>query len=138
MWGVLGNDSVTTFPIFPQNVSGYHSFFIYIFIDYAITVVQFFPLCIPPPSILHSLRQSPHPCSCPWVMCVSSLATPFPILYITCPWLFCNYLFVLLNPLTSSPIPPHPLLSGNHQNSLHVRDSVSVLLVCLVCFLDSR
>ena len=24
------------------------------------------------------------------------------------PWLFCNYLFVSLNPLTSSPIPLHP------------------------------
>ena len=31
------------------------------------------------------------------------------ILYFTSPWLFCNYLFVLLNPLTSSPIrTPYP------------------------------
>ena len=27
---------------------------------------------------------------------ISSLATPFPILYFTSPWPFCNYLFVLL------------------------------------------
>ena len=45
----------------------------------------------------HFLRQSPHHCSYPWVMHVSSLATPFLILYFTSPWLFCDYLFVLLN-----------------------------------------
>ena len=39
----------------------------------------------------------------------SSLATPFLILCFTSPWLFCNHLFVLVNPLTSSPIPLHPL-----------------------------
>ena len=30
-----------------------------------------------------------------------------------------------------------PLPYGNHQNALHTYDSVSVLLVCLVCFLDT-
>ena len=45
-------------------------------------------------------------------------------------------LFVHINPLTSSPIAPHLLPFGNHQNALHIHDSVS-LLVCLVCFLDS-
>ena len=89
------------------------------FIYYAITGVQlsqFFPLCPSPPGIPHSLRQFPHHCSCAWVMHVSSLATPFPILYFTSPWLFCNYLFVLLNPLTFLPIPPHHPSPGNHQN----------------------
>ena len=70
--------------------------------------LDFFPFCPPPPSNLHSFRQSPHHCSCPWVMRISSLATLFPMLYFTSPWLFCNYLLVLPNPLTSSPIPPHP------------------------------
>ena len=37
-----------------------------------------------------------------------SSPTPFLILYFTYPWLFCNYLFVLFNPLTSSPSPPQP------------------------------
>ena len=69
---------------------------------------QFFPLNPPPPSTSPSLRLSPHHCSCPWVMCIRSLASPFPILYFTSPWLFWNYLFVLLNPLTSSPILPYP------------------------------
>ena len=75
------------------------------FIDYAITVVPIFTLCPPPPSNPHSLRQSAHHGSCPRT---GSLATPFPILYFTYPQLFCNYLFVLLNPLTSSHIHPHP------------------------------
>ena len=97
----------------------------------------FFPLCPPPPSIPYSLSQCPHHCSCPWVMHISSLAPPFPTLYFISPWLFSNYLFVLLTALTSSPISLHPLPSGNHQNTLCICDSVSVLLVCLVCFLNS-
>ena len=66
----------------------------------------FFPHCPPLPSTPHSLRQSLHHCSHPWIMHIGSVATPFPILYFPFPWLFCNYLFVLLNPLTSPPIFP--------------------------------
>ena len=95
----------------------------------------FFLLYSLPPNVPYSLKQSFHHCSCPWVMHISSVATPFPILYFITPWLLCNYLFVLLYPLTSSPLPPQP--SGNHQNALCTHDSVSVVLVCLVCFLDS-
>ena len=84
----------------------------------------------------HSLRQSPPHIPCPWVMHMCSLATPFPILYFISPWLYFNYLFAFLNLVNSSPIPPSPLPSGNHQNALCVHDSVSVL-VHLVCFLDS-
>ena len=94
-----------------------------------------FLLCAPPPSI-PTPSGGPHICSPPWNMRISSMATPFPTLYFAFPQLFCNYLFVL-NPLTSSPIPPLPFPSGNHQNTLRIHDSVSVLLVCLVCFLDS-
>ena len=96
-----------------------------------------FSPCPPTPSTPNSLRQSPHHCSCPWVMQISSSATPFPILYFTSTWQFCNYLFVLLNLLTSSTIPPHRIPSGKHQNALCIHDSVSTLLVGLVCFLDS-
>ena len=74
------------------------------FIDHAVIVVLIFPHPVPP----YSLRQSPQHCSCPWIMYVSSLATPFPLFYFISPWLFCNYLFVLLNLLTSSPILPLP------------------------------
>ena len=106
------------------------------FIDYAITVVLTFPPLSPSTHHSLSLMQSPHHCSCPWVMCISSLATLFPILYFISPWLLCNYLFVLLNPLTSSSIPLYLPPSGNHQNALGIHDSVSVL-VCLLCFLVS-
>ena len=77
--------------------------YIYKFIDYAITVVLTFPPL--PPSTQHPRlpQATPHHCLCPWVICVSSLATPFPILYFTSPWLFCNDLFVLLNLFTHSP-----------------------------------
>ena len=79
-------------------------FFKLYFIDYAITVVPVFPPWPSPPITSHCLRPFPHHCSCPWVMRISSSATPFPVLYFTCPWLFCNYLVVLLCTLTSSPI----------------------------------
>ena len=87
---------------------------VFLFVNYILLIMllqlfQFFPLWSPPPSTLHSLRQSPHHCSCPWVMCISSLVIPFPILSFTSPWLFCNYLFLLINPLTSSSILWHPL-----------------------------
>ena len=67
---------------------------------------QFLPLCPPLPSIPLSLRQSPHHCSCPWLMHrFSGYSISYTVLCI--PWLFCTYLFVLLNPLTSSPILCH-------------------------------
>ena len=69
---------------------------------------QYFSHCTPSPSTPHTLRQSLHHCSGTWAMHISSLATALPVLYFTCPWIFCNYLFVLLNPLTSSPITLHP------------------------------
>ena len=112
------------------------NFLNYILLIILLQLSRFVPLFLSPPSTPHSLRQSPHHCSCPWIMCISSLATPFPALYFTSHWLFCNYLFVLLNPLTFSPIPPNPLPSDNHQNVLHIHDPISFLLVCLVCFLD--
>ena len=80
----------------------HHFIFLYILLIMLLQFSWFSPLCPPPTSTPHSLRQAPHHCSCPWVMHISSLATPCPILYFTSPWLFCNYLFVLLNPLSSS------------------------------------
>ena len=102
------------------------------FIDYAITVVPIFlPL---PPSTLHYLRQSQF--SRPWAIHVSSLAPPFPILSFTSPWLFCTYLFILLNPLTSSSILPHPSRPATIKMfSLSMILSLFVLFV--QCFLNS-
>ena len=69
----------------------------YILLIMLLQLSWFFPLGPPPPSTPYSLRQSPHHCSCLGVMHISSLATPFSILYFISPWLFCNYLFVPLN-----------------------------------------
>ena len=99
------------------------------FIDYAITVVLIFPPL--PPSTQHpySLRQSPHHCSCPWVMHISFSATTFPRLYFTSLWLFCNY--SVPSPLL--PFSPSPLPSGNHLItnffSLGASESLSISLI---------
>ena len=98
---------------------------------------QLSPYCPPSPSTLPFPQAIPMPLFMSMGHTYKFLAAPYPILYFTSPWLFCNYLFVLPNPLTSSPILPYPLPSGNHQNHLCIHDSVSVLLVCLVCFLGS-
>ena len=115
-------------------------FFLSFFLNYILLIMPlqlswFSPLL---PSTQHPpLPQAiPILISCLQAMHVSSSATPFLILYFISPWLFCTYLFVLLNPLTSSHIPPSPLPIGNHQNTLCIHDSVSVL-VCLVYFLKS-
>ena len=83
------------------------------FIDYAITVVLNFPPL--PHSTHHPLfpQATLHHCSCPWVMCISSLAAPFPVLCFTSPWLFVTtYLYFLISsPL--HPVPASPLPSGN-------------------------
>ena len=107
-------------------------FFKLYFICYAISCPDL-PLL---PNTPHSLTQSSRHCSCPWVMCISSLLTPFPVLYSTSLWLFCNYLFVLLNPLTSSSISPTSPSHLKTIKTLCIHDSVSAL-VCLLCFLDS-
>ena len=54
----------------------------------------------------------------------------FPILYFTDPWLFCNYLFVLLIPSPFHPFIHSPLSSGNHQNTIYINDSI-----CSPCLL---
>ena len=89
-------------------VHSFYYFYFYklYFIDHVITVVPIFPLCPQHPTLPQAI---PTLCLCTWVICKSFLATPFPILYFISPWLFCNYLFVLLNPLTTSPIPPQQL-----------------------------
>ena len=95
-----------------------------------------FPPLLPSTQYPHTLQQSPLS-SCPWVVYVSSLATPFPILFLTSPSLFCTYQLVLLNPCNFPPYSHFPLPADNHPNDLNIYDSISVLLACLVCFLDS-
>ena len=94
---------------------------------------QFFPLCSPPPGMPLPSSNSP-PSSCPWVMHLSSLASPFPILFLTSPCLFCTYRLCCLFPVPFSPLSPHPIPTDNPPCDLHFCDSVPVLCVCLVCF----
>ena len=67
---------------------------------------------------------------------VTTTLAMFPMLYFTSPWLFyiCWFMF---NPFTFSPSLPNPLPFGNHQLVLCIYEFVSVLCVCLLCFLGS-
>ena len=73
---------------------------------------------------LPSLQHLPSLSSCPWVMHISSLASPFPILFLTSPCLFCIYQLCFLFPVTFPPFSPSPLIT------LHVI-SISVILFLL-------
>ena len=75
--------------------------------------------------------------SCPWVVHISSLATTFPILFLTSPIYFVPTNLYFSIPESFLPFSPFPLPTDNPPNELHHCDSVSVLLVCLVCLLDS-
>ena len=111
--------------------------FLFYFIDYAITVVpfSFSPLF---PSILHCPSHHHSPCHlslCPWVIHVSYLASPFPILFLTSPCLLCTYHLCFLFPV---PFPAYYLLTiptNNPPCDLYFCDSVTVLDVSLVCFI---
>ena len=86
-----------------------------------------FPTSIPPFS------------SCPLIVHISSLVSPFPILFLTSPCLFCAYQLCFLFPMPFSPILPLHLPTDNPSCDLHFCDSVPVLIVCLVfCFLVFR
>ena len=86
-------------------------------------------------SALTSLRQSLQHCPSPWVIHICSLATLFPMLYNTSPWLFCNYLFVLFNPFTFF---THPSQPPSHLPTIKTFPaSVILFLLCLFCYLDS-
>ena len=64
------------------------------------------------------------------------LVSPFPILFLTsCYFIPTNLCFLIP---TSYPLfPPFPLPTDIPPNDPHIYDSVPVLLVCLVCYLDS-
>ena len=108
------------------------------FVDYVITVAPIFPLC-PLCQVLPFPPAIPTLSVCPWVVHVSSLASPFPILFFTSPCLFCTYQLYFLFPAPFSPFSLLPLLTDNPPCDLHFCNSVPVLVVCLVCFcfLDS-
>ena len=90
------------------------------FMDYAITVAPFPPLssptpCAPPPTCIPPFS------SCLWIIHISSLASPFPILFLTSPCLFSTYhlCYLFSVPFPLSP-PPTPLFITLHVISISV------------------
>ena len=85
-----------------------------------------------------SLWQSPHPLSsCPWVVHVNSLASPFFVLFLTSLCLFCTYQLCFLFPVPFPLFSTSSLPADNPLNNLYVYDFVPVLVVCFVWFFDS-
>ena len=102
-------------------------FFLFLIFKYILLIIllqfshfsPFIPLC-PAHPLLPAL---PPLSSCPWVIYISSLASTFPILFLSSPCLFSTYhLFYLFSvPFPHSPSSPCPLVT------LHVI-SISVIL----------
>ena len=92
--------------------------------------LPFIPLCSAPPL----LPSFPLLSSCPWVVHVSSLASTFPILFLTSPYPLCTYHLCFLFPVTFTPFFPLSLPAGNPACDFHFCDSSPVVVVCLVCF----
>ena len=92
-----------------------------------------YPPPLKPPN--HSLRQCTTCCPCPWVIHKCFLATLFLMLYFASLYsVTTNLYFLIPHPFWSV---PQYFPSGNHQNVLCIYDSVTVLLLCLFCSLDS-
>ena len=71
--------------------------------------------------------------SCPCVILISSLASTFPTLFLPSPCLFSTYHVCYLFSVPSPLFPSHSPVD-NPLCDLHFCGSVSVLVVCLVCF----
>ena len=106
--------------------------FLIYFIDYAITVVPFFSPLSHSNLHSHTLQHPPLLSSCPWDAHINSLASPFPILFLSSCCLFCTYKLCFLFPVPFSPISPLPIPTNNPPWHLHFCDSVPFLVVCLV------
>ena len=106
--------------------------FLKIYFDYAITVVPIFllsPFTMYPPFPL----EIPPLSLCPWVVHKSSLASPFPTLFLTSPCLFCTYQLCFLIPFP--PFSLFPLPAANPLGDLHSCDSVLFWLFAWSVFL---
>ena len=105
------------------------------FIDYAITVVPFFfsPL-FPSALYLPSHHHSPTLVHVHGSHNISSLAFPFPMLFLTSPCLICTYHLCFLFPVHFPPFSPCAFPTDNPPCDVYFCESVPVLVVCLVHF----
>ena len=72
--------------------------------------------------------------SCLWIIHISSLASPFTVLFLASPCLFCAYHLCLFFPVPFYPFSLLPLPTDKPPCDLHFCGSVPVLVVCLVNF----
>ena len=96
---------------------------------------HFFSLLYSPPIYTPLPPSFPHLSSCPWVIHLSSLASPFYIQFLTTP-ISILYLPFMLLPCTFSPfsdLPSSSLLITLHFCDLYFCESVPVLVVCFIC-----
>ena len=103
----------------------------YILLIMLLQLSHFFLPSIPLHPVPPLLPAFCHLSSCPWVVHISSLASPFPTLFLTSPCLFCTYHLCFLFTVPSPLILPLP--ADDPPCDLHFCDSLPVLVVGLVC-----
>ena len=87
------------------------------------------------PSTLYPHPPSfPQLSSCPWVIHINSLASPFPVQFLTSLCLFDTYHLCFLFPIHFPPFSPLTLPADNPPCDLHFRESPPLLVVRLVHF----
>ena len=109
------------YSILPSQIISF-LFFKYILLIMVLQLSHFFPPCHTPPYTSLPTCIPPALSSCPWVIHISSSASPFPILFLTSPCLFCTYCLCFLFPV---PLPHSlpsftPLLIALHVISISV------------------
>ena len=109
-------------------------FFYYISFIILLQLSHFSPLysllpCTPPATTIPTPLSS-----CPWVVHISSLASPFPILFLTSPCLFHIFNVSFLFPVPFPSFTPHLLPVDNPPCDLYFCESVVILVVCLIYF----
>ena len=103
----------------------------YILLIILLQLSHFFSILYPPATTLPPVF--PYLSSCPWVVHISSLTSPFPIQFLTSPCLFCACHLCFLFPVPFPPFSHLPLSADNPPCDLYFCESVPIL-VCLVHF----
>ena len=120
---------IDTYCIVPFIIYSFLNSFLMYFIDYTITGVPCFLLFIPLHLVTPLPPSFPHLSSCPWVIHISSWASPFHTLFLTIPCLLTTYHIGFLFPV----LPPPFSSSLSLLITLHVI-SISVNLFLFYLF----